>query len=749
MRKKRLILVVLFLLSLAPAVIGQVYIKRSTEVIELGDKKFYKHTVKEGESLKAIAAVYNISESEIIQCNPELIDGVRVGMVISVPVNNTTTSNGTIKVAETQRPQNHVVAKGETLSSIAKKYGVSVADLSSMNPGTEDGLRIGQSLMLPAVKAEDKPAAPVSKPTQQVSVKHTETPRPTTETQKEDPKGRVHKVKQGENLYTIAKTYGIDIADFKRENLGLTNYPQVGMEIKVPNIVNNESYIVHVVESGQKTTALVKSWAVDTKKFKDINPAVGKRVFKNQKVLIPIDRVVPVVTPPTTEPVVVEEPQQPAVTVVTCNECKRSSENARKRYKVALMIPLYLDAVDPSFVMSQPTAHLKTAKPFSFLQYYEGFILAAEQMCNNEGLKLDLMVFDVNENTQTAQNALNKIRTEDVDLIVGPFFSKAFELVQQYAMDKDIMIVNPLSTREGIIDGSPNVVKVKPNIGAQVEQLIALVDGCYSDSKVFMLSMNSYTDKALMDSLEVGLRKAIKPLVKVSYSDFMPYAKAESRRNKLGKKLPPTIEVERKVFSTSTLTQMPYDSAVFQNYLSRYTYSNANINAMRSELSAVRNNLVIAFGNDVVFATEVVNNINKLAETYPITLVAMPDWSGFDNLFVNNLIQMNAVYFDDFFVDYSDVRVETFIIDFAERYGMEPQSYAFEGYDLARFLFTALMQYGSKSAHCLPYVLGDSMHSQYIFERRGADNGVENVYWNIYQYKNLEFVPFDSSVYMK
>lgn len=750
MRKNSLILIVLFLLSLAPVVSAQVYVKRSSDIIELGNKKFYKHIVKEGESLKAIAAAYSSSEREIIQCNPELIDGARVGMVISIPINNNTTSQTVVvKAVETKRPQSHVVLQGETLSSIARKYGINVADLASMNPGSQDGLRVGQSLMLPAVIEESKTNTQANKSTQQISVKHTEATRPKTEVQKEEPKDRVHKVKQGENLYTIAKTYGIDIADFKRENLGLSNYPKVGLEIKVPDIVNNESYIVHVVESGQKTSSLIKSWAVDTKKFKDINPSVGKRVFKNQKVLIPIDRVVVVVTPPTTEPVVVEEPEQPVSPVEPCVECKRSSENARKSYRVALMIPLYLDVIDPSFVAAQPTSQLKATKPFSFLQYYEGFLLAAEQMCGEEGLKLDLMVFDVNENPQTAQSALNKIRGNDVDLIVGPFFSKSFELVQQYASEKDIMIVNPLSTRESIIDGSPNVVKVKPNVNAQVEQLIALVEGRFSDSKVFVLSMNSYSDKSLIDSLENGLRKAIKPYVKVAYSDFMPYARAESRRNKLGKKLPSTIEVERKVFSTDVLTKTPYDSAGFYNNVLRYSYNDANIKAMRSELSAVRNNLVIAYGNDVVFATEVVNNINKMAETYPITLVALPDWSGFDNLFVNNLIQMNAVYFDDFFVDYSDVRVETFILDFAEKYGMEPQAYAFEGYDLARFLFSALMQYGSHSAHCLPYVQTDSMHSQYIFERRGAENGVENVYWNIYQYKNLEYVPFDSSIYMK
>lgn len=56
----------------------------------------------------------------------------------------------------------HVVAKGETLTSIAKQYNVSLSDLLKLNKNTNDRrLQIGQTLKVPAVKpAEAAPSAP-------------------------------------------------------------------------------------------------------------------------------------------------------------------------------------------------------------------------------------------------------------------------------------------------------------------------------------------------------------------------------------------------------------------------------------------------------------------------------------------------------------------------------------------------------------------------------------------------------------
>ncbi len=53
----------------------------------------------------------------------------------------------------------HVVEKGETLTSIAKHYNITISELQNLNKITDGRkLQIGQSLIIPAPKAPEPPA---------------------------------------------------------------------------------------------------------------------------------------------------------------------------------------------------------------------------------------------------------------------------------------------------------------------------------------------------------------------------------------------------------------------------------------------------------------------------------------------------------------------------------------------------------------------------------------------------------------
>ncbi len=59
----------------------------------------------------------------------------------------------------------HVVAKGETLTSIAKHYKITVGSLLKMNKITDDRkLQIGQTLNIPPAKTQENPPAQTENP---------------------------------------------------------------------------------------------------------------------------------------------------------------------------------------------------------------------------------------------------------------------------------------------------------------------------------------------------------------------------------------------------------------------------------------------------------------------------------------------------------------------------------------------------------------------------------------------------------
>lgn len=189
--------------------------------------------------------------------------------------------------------QYHTVRRGETLTKIAKKYGITVAQLRKYNRIGKKGAKQGQKLKIvtverrykpaPAPEIEQKTETTVSSDTITVAtdsvgvvpatempvdsiadanevvnafaVDETPAPQPKEEkkadnnkkkakadTKKHDtkkaeapkPKNVTHTVRRGDNLSKIAKKYGVTVAAIKRANNMAGDNIQSGQKLKIP-----------------------------------------------------------------------------------------------------------------------------------------------------------------------------------------------------------------------------------------------------------------------------------------------------------------------------------------------------------------------------------------------------------------------------------------------------------------------------------------------------------------------------------
>lgn len=140
-------------------------------------KSLIIHKVKAGESLASIAELYQVSPEDIKSANNLRRNAVRVGQQLRISTSapqaameNTVASvTGTKQKAQPKKntsttsqqkkqstPSSHKVRKGETLSTIAKKYGVTVAAIKQANGMKNDNLRAGQSIKIPPKKTGKK-----------------------------------------------------------------------------------------------------------------------------------------------------------------------------------------------------------------------------------------------------------------------------------------------------------------------------------------------------------------------------------------------------------------------------------------------------------------------------------------------------------------------------------------------------------------------------------------------------------------
>lgn len=130
----------------------------------------------------------------------------------------------------------HTVRSGEKLSSIARKYGVSIADLKTWNYVGKRGLKPGKKLIVYVREQSQKPKElDVAKANEQnLAANKTPDKNLVAENKSSEKTSFVlHKVKKGESLYSISKKYGVSTTDLKDLNDLSNNNLSMGQLLKI------------------------------------------------------------------------------------------------------------------------------------------------------------------------------------------------------------------------------------------------------------------------------------------------------------------------------------------------------------------------------------------------------------------------------------------------------------------------------------------------------------------------------------
>ncbi len=111
------------------------------------------HKVKKGESLGSIAKKYHVSIANIRKWNNMKKDTIVPGQKLIIyrsggPSTAKSTSKSSSQSQSKATTKTHVVKKGETLSSISRKYGCTVADLKKWNNLKSNNVIVNQKLKI-------------------------------------------------------------------------------------------------------------------------------------------------------------------------------------------------------------------------------------------------------------------------------------------------------------------------------------------------------------------------------------------------------------------------------------------------------------------------------------------------------------------------------------------------------------------------------------------------------------------------
>ncbi len=133
---------------------------KSNEIKTINGKKYYIHKVEKGQSLYAIARLYEVDVNYVLAENDEAIDGLVPGQELKIPIEKLATKQTQI---DTNKYVYHKILKGETIYAIAKKYAVDEKQLYFLNTDLNKGLKEGEYIAISEKKKSTQNSVLVQK----------------------------------------------------------------------------------------------------------------------------------------------------------------------------------------------------------------------------------------------------------------------------------------------------------------------------------------------------------------------------------------------------------------------------------------------------------------------------------------------------------------------------------------------------------------------------------------------------------
>jgi LysM repeat protein len=177
------------------------------------------HAVAKGDSLWSVARKYGITVDELAAANQLAKNApLRIGQPLVVPAKAAAAK----PAADSDAANTYEVKSGDTLGSIARRHGTTVAGLRAANNLSGDNLRVGQKLVIPGNASVSSPSA---------------APTSTAPTPAAAPRAgsATYTVVPGDTLGSIAQRHGVKVGELATLNT-ITDPAKlrVGQVLKMP-----------------------------------------------------------------------------------------------------------------------------------------------------------------------------------------------------------------------------------------------------------------------------------------------------------------------------------------------------------------------------------------------------------------------------------------------------------------------------------------------------------------------------------
>lgn len=607
-------------------------------------------------------------------------------------------SNFVIEIIDGVEYYQHYVSSGETLYSLGLKYSTDEEIITRYNPHIKDGLKVDQKILIPVNGEED-----FQQWTNPIKIENG---------------FYFHKVKRKETLFGISKTYKSSVDIVTDNNPDIKNGLNIGMVLKIPvndideitlpedkssiTLEDKNKYLYHFVQQGETLYSLSIAYSVTTKQIEDINDGLPQGLKAGDKVKIKLK--------PTKTQIVFNTPENDTIkpdskfdgmesgvmTIKHNTSINSELANFQKddiehldKYGIAFMLPFYSNKIEREN-MKRSEALLQKIS----MNFYNGALLAMDTL-KSYGLVTDIYTYELNRSITSLDSYFDSEEMNNTQLILGPLNRKQLFMAADASLKKGIHLVCPVPQSNKILLNHPNVSKTHPSAYSQISKMADYVITNHSKDNIIILNSLNLSDANLVNAFK---------------KTFLELAENH-----------PEVSQKSPKEHKATIKNMPN---------------------LINQLSKLKENVIIVPTKDKIVIQGLFTELSRIPQSqYKITVYGLEEWINYDFLDIDNLNKFNTSITCPTYIDYTNKSIKRFIKTYREKYNMEPDSYAFLGYDLMMYYGKGMLQFGANfPAYFEEFDQTGMLYTNIDFKQNGTQNGYENNHVFLLKFNNYTIV---------
>jgi LysM repeat protein len=770
-RKNSALVVLIWLFAtmslVAPAQNDQ---SQSERRIIVDGKEYYLHVVQSGEGFYSLARLYNVTQQEIIEANPDLGDGLKRDQVIKIPVIEGR-NDSREQIEKSGQFILHTVEKGQTAWFISRKYDVDIEDIFEYNAGAEDQLIVGSIIRIPLKEKEEESEKPLNKKdfiyhevqpgntlyslarkfdvTVDGIIEHNPAlrsgnllpgtviriPRPSapgkqqSELTEEKDFGMIqskdyiyHEIKPGQTLYSISRRYQVELADLQDANPDVdTDDLKPGYMLRVPRSTEDEAsasdqpqsekelFDRHKVRRKETLFSISRQYNVDMETIRRVNPNVDfSNLKKGTELKIPMD--------------------QWFVQNLSGIQEKQEEEKELPDYlKVETFIPKERLCENTEGIGHARPARVALLLPFALDQTDEANII--EKVENGETIRTARKYPVIARRSRIFAEfyegvllALDELKEKNINVDLS-----VYDISQGNGDVELVLSSNPELKEVDMIIGPARSDDLDVLSEFSIEHRIKLI---YPLSNVNpVLDRNPYVfqvntpDTLLFDKMtnEIVQQSESYNLLAIIPEEDDPYASAFLSK------------LRQKVF----FNEIALNKEI--NYREYRMMGKEDMTNLEALLDPLKKNYIVVPTNSEATISKIVPTLAGIADKgkVKISLFGMTEWLRAQSIEPEDMFKLNTQIFTFFAFDYESRKTQSFIEKYRDWYHTEPHAvssyfqnsssssgysrYGAWGYDVAYYFISALTQRGSYFEYCSDPLL-DAQPVQFNFSFKRISN---------------------------